>query len=411
MPVQRDARGALHLSTGIAGPLSGYRIVDVTSMISGPIATRILGDQGADVIKVEAPGAGDLVRGIGSTRAGITPMFATANRSKRSMVIDLKHPDGVALLMRVVAGADVFVQNFRPGAVDRMGIGEEPVRRSQADIVYVSISGFGETGPYAMKRVYDPVIQALSGVASIQGDRVTGRPRMVRTILPDKLTAVTAAQAITAALLARERSGEGQHVRLAMLDAMVSFLWPEVMARHTFVEAGRQKKRAIPQVRDLVFETADGFMTAGAVADNEWAAMSRVLGHPEWIEDPRFCNAAARVVNWDERLELTAEVLRTRTTAEWLERLDAEGVPCAPINDRGALLTDPQIAANELIVESVHPHVGLVRDTRPAARFDRTPAEIGRPAPLLGEHTDEILGESGLSADEIRALHDRGVLG
>ncbi|MFP8879049.1 MAG: CoA transferase, partial [Myxococcota bacterium] len=186
------------------GPLEGYRIVDLTAMISGPIATMMLGDQGADVIKVEPPGSGDLVRGIGASISGMAPLFVTSNRSKRSIVIDLKQRRGVEVLERLVATADVLVQNFRPGAADRMGVGADAMRAIKPDLIYVSISGFGDTGPYANKRVYDPVIQALSGLASIQGDRVSGRPRMVRTVVPDKLTALTAAQAITAALLARE---------------------------------------------------------------------------------------------------------------------------------------------------------------------------------------------------------------
>jgi crotonobetainyl-CoA:carnitine CoA-transferase CaiB-like acyl-CoA transferase len=397
----------------MAGPLEGYRIVDLTAMISGPIATMILGDQGADVIKVEPPGGGDLVRGIGPAGSpGMAPLFVTANRSKRSAVIDLKQPGGVEALRRLVATADVFVQNFRPGAVERMGIDEPAMRAVKPDLIYVSISGFGESGPYAGKRVYDPVIQALSGLASIQGDRVSGRPRMVRTVVPDKLTAITAAQAITAALLARERSGKGQHVRLAMLDAMVSFLWPEGMMRYTFVRPDELERRpGVPQTLDLVFETRDGFITAGTVSDREWAGFARAVGRPELIDDPRFASGGARVKNWDERLGLMGEILKTATSAEWIERLDAEQVPCGPINARRDLLTDPQIAANELIVETEHPVVGTVRQTRPAARFERTPAEIRRPAPTLGEHTAEVLREAGLSDAEVTALRESGVIG
>ena len=290
----------------MAGALEGIRVLDVSQMISGPIATMILGDQGADVIKVEPPGTGDLVRGIGAARSGIAPTFATANRNKRSIVLNLRDPRGLEVLGRLVAATDVFVQNFRPGKAEQMGIGEKALRAIRPDLIYVSISGFGETGPYAHKRVYDPVVQALSGLAGIQGDRETGRPRMVRTIVPDKLTAMTAAQAITAALFARARTGCGQHVRLAMLDAMVSFLWPEGMARYTFIreEGGTGKRaRAIPQVRDLVFQTKDGYITVGTVADREWQAFARVVGHPEWLDDERFRTAAGRIGHWDERLE------------------------------------------------------------------------------------------------------------
>jgi crotonobetainyl-CoA:carnitine CoA-transferase CaiB-like acyl-CoA transferase len=392
----------------VPGPLAGVRVIDCTSMISGPMATMMLGDQGADVIKVEAPGTGDLVRLMGAGPRGMAPTFATVNRNKRSLVLDLSQPRGRELLGRLVAGADVFVQNFRPGTAERMGIGEAALRAERSDLIYVSISGFGETGPYARKRVYDPLVQALSGLAAIQAD-ASGRPRMLRLIVPDKLTAVTAAQAISAALFARERTGLGQHVRLSMLDAMVAFLWHEGMAGYTWV--GDETERARAQLaQDLVFETADGFMTAGTVADAEWQGFCRAAGRPDWQEDPRFATTAARVVHVEERLARMQEVLRTATTAEWLARLDAEGVPCAPILTRAELLVHPQLAANELIEESVHPHAGRMRQPRPAARFDATPAGIRRPAPLLGEHSDELLAEFGLAADAIAALRRDGVV-
>jgi crotonobetainyl-CoA:carnitine CoA-transferase CaiB-like acyl-CoA transferase len=377
----------------MAGPLAGYRIIDATQMISGPMATMVLADQGADVIKIEPPGIGDLTRALGGTR-GMSPTFTVVNRNKRSVVLNLKEPQGLAILKQLVATADLFVQNFRPGVVEQMGIGEADLRQIKPNLVYVSISGFGESGPYVHKRVYDPVIQALSGLASIQAD-ATGRPHMMRLIVPDKVTALTAAQAMTAALLARERTGEGQHVRLAMLDAMVAFLWPEAMASHTFVSTKDVVVR--PQVRDLVFETADGYITVGVVSDAEWRGLTTALGHPEWLDDARFKTPAGRVKYADVRLEMTAEVLTTRTSAEWLARLDAEQVPCAPVLRREDLFTDPQIAANHLIVESEHPTVGRMRQPRPAARFEKTPAELRSPAPLLGEHTEAVLAELGLS--------------
>jgi crotonobetainyl-CoA:carnitine CoA-transferase CaiB-like acyl-CoA transferase len=394
--------------TNSKGPLSGYRIIDVTQMLSGPMATMILGDQGADVIKIEPPGTGDLTRALSGSKRGMAPTFAVINRNKRSIVIDLKDHRGLAVLKHLVAGADVFVQNFRPGRAERMGIGEYELRRVKPDLIYVSISGFGEKGPYVEKRVYDPVIQALSGLASIQTDYKTRRPQMMRLIIPDKVTALTAAQAITAALLARERTGEGQHVRLAMLDAVIAFLWPEGMARHTFISSGAQPAR--PDSRDLIFETADGYITCGAMSNAEWEGLAKALDHPEWIADPRFNTIAARVRNVNERLELTAEVLATKTSAEWLARLEANDVPCAPVLSREEVLRDPQVVANELIVESNHPHAGPMRQPRPAARFEATPGGLHRPAPLLGEHTDEILRELGISAQAAADLRSSGVV-
>jgi crotonobetainyl-CoA:carnitine CoA-transferase CaiB-like acyl-CoA transferase len=289
-----------------------------------------------------------------------------------------------------------------------MGIGVEELRRRNPRLVYVSLSGFGERGPYAHKRVYDPVVQAISGLADIQ--RAGGaRPRMLRLIVPDKVTGLTAAQAITAALLARERTGQGQHLQLAMLDATVAFLWPEGMARHTFVGGDIGVTRP-PDVRDLVFETADGWMTAGTVSDAEWEGFTRAADHPEWLDDARFRSAAGRVKHADARLDLMQEALRERTTAEWLERLDAHQVPCAPILTRDELLQHPQILANELIVESDDPQTGRMRQPRPAERFDATPSSIRRPAPLLGEHTHEVLRELGVREEEIEALQRDGAI-
>jgi crotonobetainyl-CoA:carnitine CoA-transferase CaiB-like acyl-CoA transferase len=390
------------------GPLHGFRIIDVTQMISGPMATMMLADQGADVIKVEPPGTGDLTRALAGRRRGMSPTFAVANRNKRSIAINLKDSRGIDLLKRMVARADLFVQNFRPGTVERMGIGEEALRAVNPKLVYVSISGFGERGPYVHKRTYDPVIQALSGLASIQADE-SGRPRMLRVIVPDKVTALTAAQAMTAALLARERTGKAQHVRLAMLDAVISFIWPESMAGYTFIGPDRAIMRPA-NTRDLIFRTADGYITCGAVSDSEWAGLCRALERPEWMEDERFKTPAGRMKFADARLELAAEVLISRTSAEWLARLDAEQVPCAPIQTRDDLLTDPQVAANGMIIESIHPHAGAMREPRPAARFEATPAELRIPAPMLGEHTDAVLTEAGITGSELAELHMTGVV-
>ena len=393
----------------VRGPLTGIRIIDLTSMISGPVATMMLADQGADVIKVEAL-SGDLVRGAGPNRSGITSTFISSNRSKRALSVDLKTDEGTEILSKLIKTADVLVQNFRPGTLARMGFGEQAVRALRQDIIYVSISGFGEQGPYAHQRVYDPVIQALSGLASIQAEGETGRPKMIRTIIPDKTTALTAAQAITAALFARERSGEGQHIRLAMLDTMVAYLWPEGMAGFTLV--GREVKAARAQLSpDLIFQTTDGYITAGAMSNKEWQGMCKALGHLEWLEDERFKTVNDRAVNATERLNLTAQVLATDSCAHWLELLDAEGVPCAPVLSREEVIEHDQIKANDLIHEYDHPVAGRIRQPRPAAQFDKTPSAMHRHAPILGEHNSEILLELGYPADEIEALQQQGVLG
>jgi crotonobetainyl-CoA:carnitine CoA-transferase CaiB-like acyl-CoA transferase len=393
----------------MTGPLEGIRIIDLTSMISGPVATMLLADQGADVIKVEPP-SGDLVRSMGSGASGISPTFLSSNRNKRSLVLDLKTAKGIDVLKELVKSADVFVQNFRPGAVERMGIGEEEMRAVKPDLIYVSISGFGATGPYSHKRVYDPVIQALSGLASIQADRDTGRPRMVRTIVPDKLTAMTAAQAITAALFSKLRTGEGQHIRLSMLDAMIAFLWPEGLVQLT-VPGGEKAGSRSQLAQDLVFETSDGYMTAGAVSDAEWRGMCEAFGKPEWLSDERFDTAYKRVVNVVDRLDATQEVLRTRTTEEWLKVLDDNGVPCAPILSRENLLDHPQIIENAIVETLDNPRGGTVRQPRPAAQFSHTPAGIHTFAPELGEHNEELLAEIGITGAAFEALRSEGVLG
>jgi len=386
------------------GPLHGFRIVDLTSVISGPSATMLLADQGAEVIKVENPVAGGDHTRLGSNqRGGFSASFLNNNRGKRSIALDLKDPAALAALLRILAGADVFVQNFRPGVAERMGLGEAAVRAAAPDIVYVSISGFGETGPYAQKPVYDPLVQAVSGLATVQAGSDDQRPRLVRTILPDKLTGIVAAQAITAALLARARGAPGQHVRLSMLDAVVAFLWSSDMGSQTFVEKAIPQQEAASFI-DLIYATKTGYITAAVQSDKEWAALTRALERPDWLEDPRFRTPALRQQHINERLALTQEVLLTRSAEEWLERLTMEGVPCAPVLTRTQLLSHPQTQANGIIVETEHPAAGRLRQARPAARFSVTPAAPGRPAPALGADTRAVLAEAGLAAAEIDAL-------
>jgi crotonobetainyl-CoA:carnitine CoA-transferase CaiB-like acyl-CoA transferase len=385
------------------GPLDGFRIVDLTSMISGPLATMILADQGADVIKVENPEAGDHTRAANNRRNGFSASFLNNNRNKRSVALDLKNPAALQAMLRLLGTADVFVQNFRPGVADRMGLGEEAVRAVAPNIIYVSISGFGETGPYAQKPVYDPLIQAVSGLATIQAGSDTERPRLVRTIVPDKLTAYNAAQAITAALLSRTRTGKGQHIRLSMLDAIIAFLWASDMGSQTFVGEDIPQQEAASFI-DLIYETATFPISAAVQTNREWTALTRALDKPEWLDDPRFKTPALRQRHINERLIMTQEALRTRSAEAWLDRLTREGVPCAPVLTRTTMLSDPQVVANGIVVETDHDQAGRLRQARPAARFSGTPATIRHGGPALGEHTKEVLAELGYSNPDIEGL-------
>ena len=385
------------------GPLDSVRIIDLTSMVSGPLATMILADQGADVIKIENPRGGDYTRAVSNRRGGFSASFLNNNRNKRSVALNLKDPRGIEILKRLAGEADVLVQNFRPGVVERMGIGEEAIRAAAPGIIYVSISGFGERGPYAAKPVYDPLVQALSGLTTIQAGSDAQRPRLVRTILPDKLTGFAGAQAITAALIARQRTGKGQHVRLSMLDSVVSFLWSSDMGSQTFVGDEFPQEEAQSFI-DLIYETADGYISVAVQSDREWAGLCAALERPAWLEDERFKSPALRHANIDARLNLTQEVLRTRGSAEWLERLESADVPCAPVLRRNEVVAHPQIAANEILSETRHPQAGLLRQARHAPRFSETPATHRHGAPQLGAHTREVLRAAGLSEAEVSDL-------
>ncbi len=392
------------------GPLHGIRVIDLTSMISGPLATMMLGDQGADVLKVENPNGGDHTRAGANRRGGMSASFLNNNRNKKSVVLDLKTEAGRAALLRLAAGADVFVQNFRPGVAERMGLGEAALRAVSPAIVYVSISGFGEEGPFAAKPVYDPLVQAMSGLATVQAGSDEERPRLIRTILPDKLTGIVAAQAITAALLARARTGEGQHVRLSMLEAVVAFLWSSDMGSQTFV-GGDLPQQEAASFTDLIYETADQPISVAVQSDREWEALTRSLSQPGWLEDPRFKTPALRQQHINERLALTQDVLRTRQAAEWLDVLTRAGVPCAPVLTRTETLSDPQFVANGLVVEVDHPAAGRIRQGRPASRFSATPQAIRTPAPGYGEHTIDALLAAGLSQADIAAFGRGGAFG
>ncbi|MCH2568586.1 MAG: CoA transferase [Pseudomonadales bacterium] len=393
----------------MAGPLDGIRIIDLTTVISGPVCTQMLGDQGADIIKVEAIDRPDHARGAGYGAHQFTATFLNNNRNKRAITLDLKSDEGKAVLLKLAAMADVIIQNFRPGVVERLGIDEDAVRAVKPDIIYASISGFGEKGPFAHKPVYDPIVQALSGLTTIQAGSDEERPRLVRTIVPDKLTGITMAQAISSALVAKLRTGEGQHIRLSMLDAVVSFLWSSDMGGQTFVGKEVSVQRAATFI-DLIYETQTDYISVSAMTNQQWTSLCDAVGHPEWKDDERFKTPGGRDRYADERLNMTQEALLAGPAEQWLKILEEAGVPCAPVLKRREMINHPQVEASGLIVESDHPVAGRIRQTRPAARYSVTTPEMRYGAPGHGEHNDEVLSEIGMSNDDIATLREKGVI-
>jgi crotonobetainyl-CoA:carnitine CoA-transferase CaiB-like acyl-CoA transferase len=364
-----------------------------------------LADQGADVLKIE-PIGGDITRRSRATidSAGeFSALFISSNRGKRSLAVDIKSDAGREILNRLVAQSDVLVQNFRPGAMERLGFGPDELRRRYPRLIYVSISGVGDGGPYVRKRVYDPIIQGLSGFADIQSHPQTNRPQMIRTIVADKTTAVFTAQAVASALYAREKTGQGDHIHVAMLDVMISYLWPEGMMQYTVV--GGEAKTADGNDRpDLIFETCDGYLTCGTISDSEWQGFCRATGDPELANDARFATPTARSVNATARINKMQDYIGRYTTAEWLERLDAADVPCAPVLRRSEIIHNVQVVARGLIMEFEQPSVGRVRQPKPAARFEVSKTAIKGPAPRIGQHTREVLRELAYSEGDVERM-------
>lgn len=376
------------------GPLQGIRILDLSMVVAGPFCTMILGDLGADVIKIEPP-EGDVSRiVVAQERGGVPVGILNWNRNKRAMVLDLKRPGAAEVFLKMAERADAVVQNVRPGVVDRLGVGYEAVAARNPKIVYCSMAGYGFKGPYRDKPAYDPIIQGMAGVMATQ--RTQGRPRAVKNIIADKVTAMTAAIAILAALN-EARTGKGQHIELAMIDAVAYYLMGDTAARHTLLP----HKPGVPPAMGTLdpFKTADGYITIAPLTDKHWTSMLEAIGRLDLFagDDPR----PERV---RRAIKALIDIFPTQTSAYWLERIEKADVPCGPVNDFDTIWDDPQFTVNETFMEYEHPRAGRVRAVRAPARFSKSKTELWRHAPGLGQHTDEILRDFGFDSAEVARL-------
>jgi len=382
-------------------------VLDFTAMIAGPMATAILGEQGADVIKIEPPHVGDPGRQIGFGRGEISSLFASSNLGKRSLGLDVMKPAGRRAFERLVATADVFVQNYRPGVMQRMGIDESTLRKIHPALIYVSLSGYGEGGPYAKRSVIDSVMQAVSGTAATQADS-TGTPRLVQTAVCDKATAWTAAQAVTAALFARDRGAGGQHVKISMLAASVAFMWVDGMQRHSYqLPPGEAIPKRVGYLDML--RSKDGWLMVSVITQAHFEAFCRACDRGDLLSDPKLVDNQSRFENLGYLSGRIQEVVGERTNEELGKVFDSADVCYGFGNSLADLHQDPQVIENDCILEIEHP-TGKARHTRGAARFGGTPTQDPGPAPLCGEHSEELLSELGLSVREIDELREEGVI-
>jgi crotonobetainyl-CoA:carnitine CoA-transferase CaiB-like acyl-CoA transferase len=389
------------MRTNMPSPYQGLRIIDLSAVVSGPMATGIFADQGADVIKIETA-QGDLTRIIGPAKGDISALFASINRGKRAIVLDLKKAEAVQVLRELLLNADVLVENFRPGALARLGFSYEAVSAFNPKLIYLSISGFGHTGPYAGYRVYDPVIQAVSGFADAHPDPKTGEPQLMQTLMCDKITALTAAQALGAALYERSQSGKGSKVELSMLDAALTFLWPEAMYNQSFLDGDVATAPEFGGNQKL-WRAADGWLAIMTPQPDEFASLCRTLGVPELIADARFATIPLRRQYVAEMRAILEPLMLAEKVDVLMERLGAAGVPVGRVNHKQDIATDPQVEANQSLVESEQPRLGRMRMPRAAAQFSSSKQSAAH-VPHLGEHTEAILRELGRSSEQIAAM-------
>ena len=386
--------------------MDGIRIVDLSVALTGPLAAGMLVDQGASCVKVEQAPTGDLIRWLGSTVAGISSMFQVANRGKRSIVVDLRHADGLAIIRDLIAEADVLVQNFRPGVAERLGVAYDDVRSIRPDIVYADLTGFGPGGPYSQRRAYDTVIQAQSGLAASQTGINDDQPKFLKQLVCDKVTAYTACQAITAALFARDRGAGGQHLELSMLDACIAFLFVDGADHEVVLDGDHSGPQSVAANNTpLVFD--GGFAAVTVPGDDEFHGLASAMGVDS--SDPDLATIQDRARNRDKAMAVHRAVRQRATgftVAEAEALLEANQVPFGIVRAVDEVVGDPQVVANEVFSEFDHPAAGRVRHHRPPTRFHGTPCELREPAaPTLGQHSDEIVAQTGRVdlIDELRA--------
>jgi crotonobetainyl-CoA:carnitine CoA-transferase CaiB-like acyl-CoA transferase len=393
----------------MAGPLAGIRILDLSQVVAGPLATMMLAEQGAEVFKVEPPG-GETVR-LGDPES-LVGLFANNNRGKRCVSMDLAQEGASALLLDMAKTCDVFVENFRPGVAGRLGLSYGAVRAANPDIIYCSINGFGNDGPYADRPALDPVIQALTGMVAGQASMSLPFPDLIRTLVADKATAYTAAQAITAALFARDRGAGGQKLDLAMLDAAMAYFWPDGMSDMTHPDDPSAAPLRACDLYQLV-DTLDGKVVYFIATQRQLEGIWRALDKHDYLEDPDYNDIRMFGANPEKAIAASMminEMIGSFTTTDIVDRMAVNEIPCAPVLERSEVILDAQVAHNETLVEWSHPTLGRVRQPRPAVHFSETPSPIRTSIGTTGEHTDEVLAEFGHGADAIARLRDDGVV-
>jgi crotonobetainyl-CoA:carnitine CoA-transferase CaiB-like acyl-CoA transferase len=394
-------------------PLEGIRVIDLSRIVAGPLATQIFGDYGAEVIKIEQPGVGDDSRAWAPPKApdGSAAYFLSINRNKKSVTINFKHPRGKDLVKRLVALGDVVIENFKPGTMEDLGLGYETLRRINPRLVYCQISGFGNSGPDRERAGYDSILQGVTGLMSITGER-DGPPVKAGVALIDEITALHAHGAILAALLHRERTGEGQKVECSLLESGVAAM---MNAATAYLVAGVVQGRWGSAHESLVpyqaFKARDGYLIIGAGNDRLWKAFCEVLGAPEWADHPSFDTNLKRVERRQELVALIEERLQSRSRDEWIAAFAAAGLPTGPINTVDQVFENPQVLHRGMVQEVEHPTAGKVKLVGIPVKFTATPGEIRLPPPLLGQHTEEVLRDLlGLDAAEIETLRSEGAI-